>query len=267
MKTNVSSFSLPWCTILLCPWCWQCYGWLCCYGWLWAASGEQPVASSSGMPWPGLPSLSVNPSLSMVILQDLLFLYQVVADAKAIPSCSMALAAFSASARCLSPFTCSKCMLSRDGKMGCSALETGCVHSSLGMIFPAEGPVWITLALSPNEGLMPSLSNVMPCGGGRTRGLSSIHPPEAPPLPGLLAGLVHPPRSVGGCFRVCWHTWCPSCQVSLLAGLPWCVLSPDLLPVWGVNPPSLASRWAHRSRAGVGRNVQTAHVLCPGFML
>lgn len=171
------------------------------------------------MPWPGLPSLSVNPSLSMVILQDLLFLYQVVADAKAIPSCSMALAAFSASARCLSPFTCSKCMLSRDGKMGCSALETGCVHSSLGMIFPAEGPVWVTLALSPNEGLMPSLSNVMPCGGGRTRGLSSIHPPEAPPLPGLSTA-----GRAGASPSLCWRGFqgVLAHVVSILPGLIAC---------------------------------------------
>lgn len=104
---------------------------------------------------------------------------------------------------------CSVWVLSQDGKMGCSALKTDGVRSSLGIILPAEGPVWITLALSFNESSLPK---VMPHGGGRSRGLSSLHPPEAPPLPGPCtaswAGVS--PLSAGGCFRVYWHTWHPS---------------------------------------------------------
>lgn len=132
-----------------------------------------------GMPQPGLPSLSVNPT-GLVVSGHLAGLAVSLPETKATPSWSMALAAFSASAHCFSPFTCSMCMLFQEGKMGCSALKTNCVHSSLGIILPAEGPVWMTLALSPTECLLPSLPNLMPRDGGRARGLSSIHSPEPP---------------------------------------------------------------------------------------
>lgn len=94
------------------------------------------------------------------------------------------------------------CVLSQEGKMGCSALKTNCVHSSLGIILPAEGPVWITLALSSDECHLPSLPNLLPRGGGRARGLSSIDPLKAPPLPGPCAA-----GRAGACPSLCWRAF------------------------------------------------------------
>lgn len=197
----------------------------------------------------------------MVILQDLLFLYQAVAETKAIPSWSMALAAFSSSPRCFSPFTCSMCVLSRDGKMGCSALKTHCVHSSLGIVLPA---VWIPLALSSNECVLAQPSKGDACGGGRAGGS---------------AAFTHG-RHLHCLDLCCWQSWC--IPLSLLEGVPgvlahvlsillgliacWAALmcpKPRSAPSVGVNPPSLASRDERTGAGTVGRNVQAAHVLCP----
>ena len=78
--------------------------------------------------------------------------------------------------------------------MGCSALKTGRVCSSLGMISPAEGLVWITLALAADgaaSAVCPVLQTRLPGGGGRA----------GPLLPGTPAGSAQALPPPGPCAR------------------------------------------------------------------
>lgn len=212
---------------------------------------NSPWPAAQGMPWPGLPSLSVNPT-GLVVHGHLAGL------AVSLPGCgrNKGNSLLVHGSGCLF----SLCtlfqalymlLLSRDGKMSCSALKTGYVHSSLEIILPAEGPVWITLALSSSECLLPSLPNMMPCGGGRARGLSSIHPPEAPPPPGPSAA-----GRAGASPSLCWRVFqgVLAHVVSIVPGLIACWFAlvcpePRPVPSVGCKSPSSAGR---DERTGAG---------------
>lgn len=138
----------------------------------------------------------------------------------------------------VSPRACSTCVLFQDGKMGCSALKTDCVHSSLGITSPAKRRVWITLLLASDDAasaFCPVFQTCVPGGGGRAGPLPAGMPAgSAAATRGTSTALsLRPPR--GWCVPLRWRCT-GTCGVC-------CITSPCLLGCSDVPQTQIRSCW------------------------
>lgn len=200
---------------------------------------------------PPSPSLRVTGLIVRVRLAGLdftLFFTKLWLKQRQPPPSTVALAAFSGSVGRFTPSACSTCVSFLAGKMGCSALKTDRVRSSLAITSPALGPVWITLALSSWMQRVPFAPS------SKERGVSSTH----------LRHLCCPVPLSEGVSEAYGHTRCPSRYGSARSGCGAVPRTPICSRWQGVK--SLVFGWwggARVSRDGAGRNVRATRVRCP----